>query len=166
MGPPQVLPGNLPQREFLSPRVSRSLPGAFSSPGFPRVHNFLSRHPLASLWVFFTGCRCISESLRSSLGCRGRAASPRSHHGVQENLSSSTWSTSFPSFSTDPAVCRAVHLTSSHLSLLWLQLHLWNSFFFPFLNITKVLRPFLIGPALISSTFILEPSGSGSAGHG
>lgn len=52
------------------------------------------------------------------------------HHGVQSNLSSGAWSTSSPSFSTDLDVFKVVPFAYSHSALLWLQLHLHNSFFF------------------------------------
>lgn len=129
----------------------------------------LPRHPLASLQVFFTGCRWISESPWSFMGCRGTAASPWSVPWAAGE--SQLWSLEHlcPSFSTGLGICRVVlltSLTSSNSFLYWLQLPLCNNFFFPFINITKVLTPFLIGPSLSSSIFILQPLGSGSDGHG
>jgi len=96
------------------------------------------------------------------MGYRGQPASPqaRSWAAGEKNLCSSAWSTSFPSFFPDPAVCREFSLTSSHSSIP-LQV------FFPLLNYvtTEVLPPSLMGLTLASSTSVLEPAGIGSIRH-
>lgn len=52
------------------------------------------------------------------------------HHGLQENLSSSSWNTSSLSFLADFGVCGAISLTYSQSSLLWLEWLLPNNFSF------------------------------------
>lgn len=59
------------------------------------------------------GCRV---DLCSTMGCRGTSCLTSLHHGLQGNLCSRTWSTSYPSFSTDLVVCRVVALIYSLLS--------------------------------------------------
>jgi len=68
----------------------------------------------------------------ASMGCRDRLPHHGLLHRLQGNPCFGAWSTSFPSFFTDPGVCRAISLTSSHSSL-QLQL-LWCSNFFTLLN--------------------------------
>lgn len=55
------------------------------------------RHSPAPTWVSSMDCRRISAPSLPSMGCFAL-------HGLQENLNSSIWSTSFPRFSTDSGV--------------------------------------------------------------
>ena len=63
------------------------------------------------------GCRWRSALPWTSMGARRSLAHHGLHHGLQGNLCSGAWSTSFPSFLTDLGLCRVVSLTDSHSSL-------------------------------------------------
>lgn len=49
------------------------------------------------------------------------------YHGLQSDPSSGTWSTSYPSFSTDLGVWRDDLLTCSYSAILWQKLQLCNN---------------------------------------
>jgi len=86
------------------------------------------------------------------------------HHGLQGNLCSSTWGISSLAFFTDLGVCRAVSLLYSLLSP---AANCPYVGFFPLLKyvIPEALPPSLVGAALASSRFVLEPAGIASVGH-
>ncbi|KAK4811166.1 hypothetical protein QYF61_019797 [Mycteria americana] len=60
---------------------------------------------------FSTGCRVDICSTVDLHGLQGDSLPHHGlHHGLQGNLCSGTWSTSFPSFFTDLGVCRVQNL--------------------------------------------------------
>ena len=141
------------------------LAGACSSTDFPCGHSLL-RASICSSMGSFPACRWISAPLWSSMGFRGTTCLTMSLlHRLQGNLCSSDWSTSSPSFFTDLGVCRVVSLTSSHSSL---STTVSSQVFFPLLKyvIPEVLPPLLMGSALASGAFVLEPAGTGFIKHG
>uniref|UniRef100_A0A8C0V849 Junction mediating and regulatory protein, p53 cofactor n=1 Tax=Cyanistes caeruleus TaxID=156563 RepID=A0A8C0V849_CYACU len=92
------------------------------------------------------------------MGCRGTAASPWSHHSLQRNLCSSTWSTSSPpSPLTLVSPCCSPHMFSPP-PLLRLGENLCPLCFNFLLKsaIAEALPSFLIGPGMASSTSILR----------
>ena len=94
-------------------------------------------------------------------------ASPWSSSWLLENLCSSTWSISSPSF-TDVGVYRAVWLTCSHFCCSYTAGgSVLGGFFPPFLNyvIPEAPPPSLMGSALTSGGSVLEPAGIGSIRH-
>lgn len=86
-------------------------------------------------------------------------------HGLQGDLCSDVWGTSYSSFCIDFGVCGAVILPYSFLHLpaaLFVPLNM----LFPVKSvIPEVLLLSLMGSALASCGSILEPSGVGSLGH-
>lgn len=83
--------------------------------------NFSSVRPSHGL-QFFLNC--------SSLGSLPQGAVHQDQPALlQRNLSSSSWTTSSPCFSTNLGVCRVVPLPYSQSSLVWLQLQLCSTYF-------------------------------------
>ena len=123
----QALPANLLQRGLLSSRGHRSCQEP--APVWPsHVVTASFRHPHAPAWGPFHGLQvefCSTVDLR---GLQGRSLPHHClHHRLQGKLCSRAWSTYFPSFCTDPGVCRAVSLT---VSLTTLSQPLLHRFFF------------------------------------
>lgn len=90
-------------------------------PVLTRAHcgpQFLKEYPPALAWGSSMGCSVdICSSVVSSLGCQVLCWGPfQALHG---NLHSGAWSTSSPSFFTDPSVCRAVSHTFFLVLLPW-----------------------------------------------
>jgi len=165
VGPPQ---GHKPGQQTCS-SVGSSLHGA-TDPGKSLLQCRLSTGSQLPSSVHLLWCGvlhglqveiCLTVDLHGlqghSLPHHGR------HHELQGHLCSSAWSTSSPSFCTDPGVCRAV---SHHLTPLFSCSS--ADFFSPLLNyvIPKVLPLSLMGSALASGGSVLEPAGTGSVGHG
>lgn len=145
----------------------QALSGACSTTGLPLDHSLLPDIPLLQ-------CGSPPWAPGGSLHSHGPswgAGAQLPHHGLHQelhrNLISGTQSISSPAFSTDLGVSGAVLLQGSHLAFLWPQLQLYENIVFLLKSvITEVLPSFLVCPALTSSTFILEPPGINSAGHG
>lgn len=139
----QVLLANLLHRwmdGLLSPQATGPVRSLLQQ-GFPMESQLLQAHPPALVW--------------GSPGAAGvYLCITMSFHGLQENLNSSTWSTSSSPFTTELSVCRVVPLTTSHSSLLW---HLHKKVFFLLKYvITEVSLQSLVGSAWTSNGSTLE----------
>jgi len=121
------------------------LAGACSCAVSPQGHSFLQASTFSGVGSL---PRATGGYICSTVDLRGLQGHGLPHHGVlhelQENLCSSVWSTSSPSFLTNLGVCRVVALTSSHSSVP-LQLFSHLNYIIP-----EVLPPLLIGLALAS----------------
>lgn len=94
--------------------VSQVLPGACSSMGSPMESQVPSGH-IHLLW--YGAIHGLQSGSLLHHGLQGDSLPNQSlYHGLQGNLCSRTWSTSYPSFSTDLVVCRVVALIYSLLS--------------------------------------------------
>ena len=141
------------------------LAGACSSSGIPQGHSLLWAYPPALVWSrpWAAGGYLLHS------GPPWAADNTLPHHGLHHELqgkSSLLWCLEYllpPSF-TDFGFCRVVSFTQSHSSLLT-AVPQWAFTLFKHI-ITKVLPPLLIGLALASGGFILEPAGTGSIRHG
>ena len=92
------------------------------------------------------------------------------HHGLQRNLGSSSWSTSCPSFSTDPAVSllfpsHVLPFPSSLARGKTVRAHLVLIFFLN-LSSQRPYQPLSLAQLWPEACPSSEPSGIGSAGHG
>jgi len=133
--------------------------------GLPRGH----RYPPAPAWGLFHGLQVDICSIMDLHGLQGYNLP---HHGLHHELQgkglcSNILGTSFPSsFFTDLGVCRVVSFTLSHSSLYPAVSP--PEFFLPFLKyvVTEALLPSLIGLALGSGGFVLEPGDTGFIRHG
>jgi len=165
----EVLPANLFQHGLLSPQVhmtcqepapAQALHGVTVSFRHPPA---LACSPLRAASGYLLCCGppwAAGDSLphRDSLPHHGL------HHGLQENLCSSAWSTSSPSFFTNLGVCRVVF--SHTFSFLSSGCCSAAGFFVLLKSVsTEALPPLLIGSPLAKGRSALELGGLGFTRH-